>query len=76
MPTWNALFRAHCERLGLNQLAVSHALKVAPSRVHGWWHGAYPREKMRKRMDRWSGGAIPADAPAESDVLPRTGTDG
>lgn len=70
--TWSDRFRIYIERrfgTGAQQKAA-FSLKVAPSKVHYWCHGATAREAMRKRIARWSNGEVPAaldaQAPAES----------
>ncbi len=59
--TWNEAFDAHIrERFGdgaQNKAAAS--LRTTPSNVFNWCHGKLPREKWRKRIDRWSGGRVP-----------------
>jgi hypothetical protein len=61
--TWSDRFREYIERrfgMGAQQKA-SFSLKVAPSKVHYWCHGATARVAMRKRVARWSGGEVPAE---------------
>lgn len=61
--TWSDRFREYIERrfgTGAQQKAA-FSLKVAPSKVHYWCHGATAREAMRKRVARWSNGEVPAE---------------
>lgn len=77
MVTWSEAFRRYIERRfgeGAQQKAAI-ALKTAQSKVHYWCRGARAREKMRRRIERWSGGDVKADLPA-TDATLRTGTDG
>lgn len=82
MRTWTDAFLAYVGRKKLTQLAIALEFECAPSKVNGWFHGAMPRAGMRKRIQRWSGGAIPADLPAgrvranAAGSTRRTGTDG
>lgn len=50
------------------QQKAAIALKTAQSKVHYWCHGARAREEERKRIARWSGGAVPADLPREAEA--------
>lgn len=78
--TWSERFRAHLEKQGLTQLDAVFSLrrariKASPSMVSNWCRGTVPREKTRERIDKWSDGAVPANA-ADSAPRLRTGSDG
>lgn len=79
MVTWSAAFKAYIEKRfgdGAQQKAAM-ALRTAQSKVHYWCHGSRAREKMRARIERWSGGDVKADLPATVETATkRTGTDG
>lgn len=70
--TWSDAFKGYIERRfgdGAQQKAA-FALKVSPSKVSYWCRGSVPREKTRRRIDRWSKGEVSADLPAPSGALP------
>jgi len=88
--SWSEQFRRHIEARGLTQQEATFELRrvrvrATQSQVHYWLHGSKPRdEAMRKRIERWSKGAVVSDAPSrarsgrdESGPLPvdATGTD-
>lgn len=63
--TWSEAFAACLVAKGLNQLQATFALKVSSSKIHYWTHGTRPRdERVRRRIERWSDGTVPADLPA------------
>lgn len=76
MGTWSDAFAKHIESLGLTQQQAFISLNRAhvpatQSQVSYWCRGAaYPREETRKKIERWSKGAVPADLPA-SVTVPR-----
>jgi len=70
--TWSEAFKGYIERRfgdGAQQKAA-FALKVSPSKVSYWCRGSMPRERTRKRIDRWSKGEVAASLPPASGALP------
>lgn len=72
---WSEHFKAHLVKRGLNQQEAVFALrrsniKASPSMVSNWCRGTVPREKTRKRIERWSDGDVPAEAGASSPSIP------
>jgi len=62
---WCEAFAAYIRKLGLTQQDVAFQLKKSPSFIHYWIKDVRPRdEKVRKRIERWSGGVVSADLPA------------
>ncbi len=62
---WSETFAAYIARRfgeGAQQKAA-FALKVGPSAISYWCRGSTPREKMRRRIERWSKGEVPAAVP-------------
>ena len=61
--TWSETFNAYIhKRFGEKpQEKAARSLRVAASSVSYWCRGALAREKMRKRIQGWSRGAVPAD---------------
>ena len=59
--TWNEAFRAYVEERFSDggQQAAAFSLKTTPSNISYWCNGKLPREKWRRRIDRWSGGRVP-----------------
>lgn len=75
MLTWSEAFRRHiCSRWPEHsQKEASFSLRVTPSTIHYWCRGARPRdEKLRRRIERWSKGAIGAELPSSE---PASGVD-
>lgn len=73
--TWSEAFRTHItERWPQHaQKEAAFSLRVTPSTVHYWCRGARPRdEKVRKRIARWSGGAVGADLSASAPPISST----
>lgn len=76
--SWSERFRRHIEGRGLTQQEATFELRRArvratQSQVHYWIHGSRPRdEQVRQRIERWSKGAVAADAPSRINA---TGTD-
>lgn len=61
--TWSERFVSYLRERDISDLEASHELRVGPSQIHYWRHGATAREKTRKRIERWSKGAVPAELP-------------
>ncbi|NBW08791.1 MAG: hypothetical protein EBR82_12280 [Caulobacteraceae bacterium] len=67
--TWSALLRAYIAQKSMTRAEVARALGAWPSAVHYWCRGAKPRDPaVLLQIQRWSKGAIAADAPAQDDV--------
>ncbi len=75
---WSAAFKAYIdERFGDGaQQKAALSLRAAQSKVHYWCHGARAREKERRRIQRWSGGRVPADLPRAETVDDSSRTSG
>jgi hypothetical protein len=65
---WSRAFGAYLTRSGRTQLEASVALGIAPSAVHYWVRGSIPRPLMRRRIERWSNGAVPARLGVKADA--------
>lgn len=66
MQTWSEAFSAYLDANGIEQLQAAMQLKVGPSKVHYWKHGSRPqKELVRRRIERWSKGAVRADLPRQ-----------
>jgi len=77
MVTWSESFAGYLDKLGLNQQSAFVALTKArvpatQSQVSYWRRGsAYPREATRKKIERWSKGAVSADLPPSESAPTR-----
>jgi len=58
--SWSKRFAAYLERNKITQLQAAMALKVGPSQVHYWTTVSTPREKTRRRIERWTRGEVSA----------------
>lgn len=74
--TWNEAFRRYIDkRFGDDaQKKAALSLKLPPSTISYWVNGTLPREPMRKRVERWSEGDVPAELHVARSR--KTGTDG
>jgi hypothetical protein len=57
--SWSDAFRSYLLASGVNRRQAAIALKVPPSSVTQWCQGAVPREETRRRIAKWSKGAVP-----------------
>ena len=48
---------------------LSYKIGVSATSIHFYFHGMRPYEKTRKRIERLSKGAVPADLPRSSHGL-------
>jgi predicted transcriptional regulator len=73
--TWSDSFRGHLERTHCSQQEAAEQLATFPSAVSYWVRGSKPRLAMRKKIEKWSKGAVPAE-PKTTKKAKKTGTDG
>ncbi len=61
--SWSDLFRSYIEQKygDYAQTRAAEDLGVSKSAVSYWCRASRPREEMRKRIQRWSRGLVPAD---------------
>lgn len=61
--TWNECFSRYIrKRFGEHaQRDAALALEKPPSTISYWVNGKLPRESERKAVEKWSGGAVPAE---------------
>lgn len=64
MSEWTRHLKRYVKAQNLTALEVSWQLHVSSSVVHYWLHGATPRFEMRKKIETWSKGQIPAEESA------------
>jgi hypothetical protein len=69
------LLREFIEKNGLQDVDAARMLKVAPSLVHYWTHGAAPRPGYRRRIQKWTRGEVPVDSWAKDRELDQIGDD-
>lgn len=68
MMTWSEAFTRHLDKLGLSQQDALFSLrrsriKATVSQICYWRRGTCPRAATRRKIERWSGGSVPADLP-------------
>jgi hypothetical protein len=73
MTPWSASLRAYLRDRSLRPVDVARQLRVVPSRVHYWLLGSTPRLNMRKRIEKWSRGAVPAELELHEDGVGTAG---
>lgn len=72
--TWSERFDRHLKKNAIKSQDVAFDLRVAPSLVRSWRLGATPRPKTQRRIERWSGGAVPAEPDARPSTPPPSKT--
>ena len=60
LPKGTRLLRVHIKARGISLREAARQLQEAPSRVHDWLNGTYPRDAARAAIELWSGGDVPA----------------
>lgn len=62
MLTWSEAFKAWAG--GRQRAWLAYKIGVSVTAVHFYFNGSRPYAHRRKRIERLSGGAVPADLPA------------
>lgn len=72
--TWSERFANHLRARGISQQDAAQELKISPSKVHYWSHGATPRKDARALIAAWSNGEVPADVEPDAPDAAESGT--